>query len=178
MRQVIANIVTWGIGLLLVVGAAGFAWMRSAQLALTQESRLLLQHQPEPSPAFDWADLGARSYAANCRACHSADGRGWDQYPGLARTAELFNAPGGRDYVIDLHLYGLTSDRWRAPMPPMGHLHDIETAAVINYVLTHFGNEGQVAEADLITPADVSARRDKRLSPREVDEQRPQIGPR
>ncbi len=178
MRQVIANFVTWGIGLLLIVGAAGFAWMRCAQIALTEESQLLIQHQPEPLDGFDWKELGARSYTANCRACHSADGTGWDQYPGLAQTADLFNAPGGQAYIINLHLYGLTSPRWRAPMPPMGHLHDIETAAVINHVLTNFGNEGKVADADLIQPADVSSQRQKQLTPWEVNEQRPAIEPR
>jgi hypothetical protein len=175
MRQIIANIVTWSIGALLVLGAAGFAWMRSAQVALTEESELLFQYQPEPVNGFDWKALGARSYVANCLACHGADGRGWDQYPGLGHTAELFNAPGGRAYVINLHLYGLTSERWRAPMPPMGHLHDIETAAVINHVLTNFGNAGSVADAELVTPREVSAQRDERPSPWQVNDQRPTV---
>jgi hypothetical protein len=109
--------------------------------------------------------------------CHAEDGAGWDQYPGLANSADLYTAAGGRAYMIDLHLYGLTSERWRAPMPPMSHLHDIEMAAVINYVITHFGDGPRFTDADLLRPEDIAARRDAGLSPHEVDRRKPFPGP-
>lgn len=176
MRHFLANVVTYTIGGLLVVGAGLFAWVRSSQLAITDESAVLARYQPTPAHEFRWRELGSSSYVRNCMNCHGRDGEGWDQYPGLSHTTELFSAPGGRDYVVDLHLYGLTSPRWRAPMPPMGHIHDTEMAAVINHVLTSFGNEARIDGAPLYTPADIAARRGQRLSPREVDRRRPTGG--
>jgi hypothetical protein len=86
-------------------------------------------------------------------------------------------APGGREYLIDVHLYGLTSDRWRAPMPPMGHIQDIELAAVINHVLTNFGNpEYLSSDVQFYLPDEISARRELGLSPWDVNERRPARG--
>lgn len=170
MRHFLANIITYTIAGLLFVGAAGFAWMRSAQLALTTEATVLAQFEPMPVAEFRWYELGEQSYARNCSNCHRSDGQGWDQYPPLPPAAALFAVPGGRDYLIDLHLYGLTSDRWGAPMPPMRHIRDVELAAVLNYVLTTFG---VVDEAELYVPADIAARRGQPLSPRDVNRRRP-----
>lgn len=178
MRHFLANVTTYTIAVLLIVGAAAFAWMRSAQVVLTRESAVLAAYQPAPTGEFAWTELGRDSYVRNCMNCHGGDGRGWDQYPGVGHTARLFNAPGGREYVVDVHLYGLTSSRWRAPMPPMGHLHDVEMAAVINHVLTHFGNQAALsAGARLLLPSDVAARREQRLSPAEVNGRRPALEP-
>lgn len=174
MRHLIANVATYSIAALLVIGAALFAWMRSAQLALSDERTILAQYQPEPAHEFRWQELGPVSYERNCLNCHRSDGQGWDQYPPISGAAALFLAPGGREYLIDIHLYGLTSGRWRAPMPPMGHIPDVELAAVINHVLTSFGNERILPpEARLVTPAEIAARRGQGLRPRDVEERRP-----
>lgn len=170
MRHLLANIITYAIAGFLVVGAAAFAWMRSAQLALTTEAAVLAQYEPVAVAEFHWYELGEQSYARNCMNCHRRDGQGWDQYPPLPPAAALFAVPGGRDYLIDLNLYGLTSHRWGAPMPPMSHIRDVELAAVLNYVLTTFG---VVDQALLYVPADIMARRGQRLSPRDVNERRP-----
>lgn len=174
MRHFLANVATYTIAALLLVGAALFGWLRSAQLALSDEPTLLARYEPAPAHEFRWAELGRSSYVRNCRNCHGAAGEGWDQYPGVGHTAALVAAPGGREYVIDLHLYGLTSGRWRAPMPPMGHLADVELAAVLNHLLTHFGSERRLpADAPLYLPADVAARRGLELSPAQVNARRP-----
>jgi mono/diheme cytochrome c family protein len=173
MRHFLANVATYTIAALLIGGAALFAWMRSAQVALTDERTVLARYEPAPAHEFRWRELGGSSYVRNCMNCHGREGEGWDQYPGLGHTAELFTAPGGREYVAELHLYGLASRRWRAPMPPMGHIHDAEMAAVINHVLTSFGNERRVQGIPLYAPADIAARRGQRLSPRQVDQRRP-----
>lgn len=174
MRHFLANVATYTIAVLLIAGAALFARMRSAQVVLTDERTLLARHEPAPAHEFEWGELGKSSYVRNCMNCHGREGEGWDQYPGLGHTAVLFAAPGGREYVADLHLYGLTSRRWRAPMPPMGHMQDVELAAVINHVLTHFGNERHLpGDAELYAPADIGARRQQKLSPAGVDQRRP-----
>jgi mono/diheme cytochrome c family protein len=173
MRHFLGNIATYAIAIFLLAGAALFATLRSAQVVITDEAAVLARYQPEPGAQFRWEELGSGSYTRNCMNCHAADGAGWDQYPGLANSSTLLRAPGGREYMIDLHLYGLASDRWRAPMPPMAHLHDVEMAAVINYVATRFGDGERLADAELLRPEDITARRGADLSPSEVNRRRP-----
>ncbi len=175
MRHFLASIATYIIIAFLLGAAIVFGAVRSAQFVVTDEATILQQFAPGLE-RFEWEELGAGSYLRNCGNCHGAQGEGWDQYPGLDHTGLLFLEPNGRDYVVDLHLYGLTSRRWGAPMPPMGHLHDIELAAVLNHLLTHFGNEEVVGEdARLYEPLDIAARRGQDLRPRQVEERRPDV---
>jgi mono/diheme cytochrome c family protein len=169
MRHFIANIMIYVIGGLLFLGAATFAWMRSEQLTITTESAVLARWVPGDAE-FHWHDLGEASYRRNCANCHMQDGSGWDQYPGLDEAGDMLRTGAGRQHLIDLHIYGLTSDRWGAPMPPMGHIRDVEMAAVINYIATAFGSG---SDADLLVPDDVAARRGLGLSPADVNRQRP-----
>jgi mono/diheme cytochrome c family protein len=169
MRHILANIVTYAIAALLFVGAALFAWTRSAQVAVTTEAAMLAGYEPADS-AFRWGELGRAGYVRNCRNCHGADGEGWDQYPGLGGAGATAAGVGGREYLVDVHLYGLASDRWGAPMPPMGHIRDVELAAILNYILTAFGD---AETAPLFVPADIADRRRLRLSPGDVDRRRP-----
>jgi mono/diheme cytochrome c family protein len=176
MRHLIANIATYTIAALLLSGAACFAWVRSAQLTVTDETTLMEQHRPSTQRGYEWQRLGERSYLRNCANCHGVDGGGWDQYPGLAHAGALAHAEGGRDYLVDVHLYGLTSERWGAPMPPMGHIADVELAACLNYVLVSFGGY-PTHGAPLYLPADVARRRGAGLDPRKVNERRPAFTP-
>jgi mono/diheme cytochrome c family protein len=175
MRHFLAYIVTYVIAALLIGGAALFGWVRSAQLTFATEQTVVAQFEPARPDTFQWETLGARSYERNCANCHGRDGAGWDQYPGVRHTSRLFGAEGGRAFLVDLHLYGLASDRWRAPMPPMGHIQDVELAAVLNHVLTHFGGDALPPGAVLYQPGDIAARRGERLSPWEVNERRPSL---
>ena len=174
MRHFLANVTTYGIALLLIGGAALFAWARSAQLTVTNEAAVLAAYAPATDTEFRWQTLGAESYTRNCSTCHLRDGSGWDQYPPLDRTAALAATPAGRDYLADLHLYGLATGRWRAPMPPMGHLRDLEMAAVINHVLTRFGTVPADDRARLYRPDDIAARRGQAITPAEVGSLRPE----
>lgn len=171
MRHFIANIAIYVIGSFLVVGAALFAWMRSEQLVITDEATMLAHHAPAEAHAFDWQALGEPAYVSNCMSCHGRQGEGRDEYPPIAHIGALHAAPGGRDYLIDVHLYGLASERSGVPMPPMGHMPDVAIAAVINHLLARFGME--LDEADLYLPEQVAARRGARLSPYAVNERRP-----
>lgn len=178
MRHFLANVATYAISILLVAGAVVFGWLRSGQVVITRESAVVAAYDPGRDGEFVWAELGRDSYLRNCANCHGQEGDGWDQYPGLDHTGQLFVADGGREYVIDLHLYGLASRRWRAPMPPMGHIGDVEMAAVINHVLTLRGGEDALsADAPLLAPGDIDARRGRRLSPNDVDRRRPAVQP-
>jgi mono/diheme cytochrome c family protein len=174
MRHVLANLATYFIAIFLLIGAGIFAWLRSEQVTFTSEAAVLAQYEPG-DPGFRWAELGHSSYRRNCMNCHGSEGAGWDQYPGLDRSAALFSAPAGREYMIDLHLYGLASRRWRAPMPPMGHLQDVEVAAVINYVVMQFGDPATLGDSRLLLPSDVTRRRGQRSTPAAVDRRRPML---
>lgn len=173
MRHFLANIVTYSIAIFLLAGATVFAWMRSAQVVVTSESAVLAAYEPRAGAEFQWQELGASSYRRNCMNCHGAEGQGWDQYPGLERFPAIYASSGGSEYTIDLHLYGLASPRWRVPMPPMGHLRDVEMAAVINYTLTAFGERPRAQPLQLLRPEDIAPRRGSDLSASEVNRRRP-----
>ncbi len=174
MRHLLTNIATCIIALFLIGTALLFGWARSAQVVVTQEATVLERYEPVANQDFAWEQPGRIGYLRNCANCHGEDGLGWDQYPSVSHTSLLFAREGGRNYLADLNLYGLTSSRWGAPMPPMGHLHDIELAAILNYLLTHFGNEEQLGEtARLYTPQEIAQRRGQSLRPRQVNTQRP-----
>jgi cytochrome c5 len=174
MRHFLANIVTYTIAAFLIAGAAAFAWMRSAQLAVGTESDILAQHEPAAAAGFDWSGLGSAGYERNCANCHRSDGRGWDQYPAVTGAHRFAATDDGMGYLIDLHLYGLTSSRWGAPMPPMAHMLDVELAAVINHVV-HELRDGASEGLPVLRPEHVRQRRDRDLSPRDVNARRPDV---
>jgi cytochrome c5 len=172
MRHVLANLFLYVLVALLALGSVVFARIREAQLLISDEPTVASRYDETLASAFDWRALGERKYAANCQRCHGAGGRGWDQYPGLVGMDAMLVAPGGRDYLIALHLWGLASDRWRAPMPPMSHMPDPDLAAAIGHALTHFGNRIPPG-VPWISPAEIAAHRDRPLSPHEVGRLRP-----
>jgi mono/diheme cytochrome c family protein len=174
MRHFLTNVATYTIATMLLVGAALFGWLRAAQVTLSDEKTIVAHYAGAEGHEFEWLEPGTSSYLRNCSNCHGRTGNGWDQYPGLSNTARLLAAPGGREHIIDLHLYGLTSNRWRAPMPPMGHMPDVELAAVINYVVTTFGT-APAEDMKLFTPEDIAERRGKEMTPSQVEAGRPRI---
>jgi len=179
MRHLLSHIAIIALTAFLLVIAFGFACMRASQVALTTEP-ILRNAQAgvvKGTPGvFEWKKLGAMAYVRNCQNCHGSGGKGWDQYPGLGHSSHLAQASGGRDYLVDVHLYGIVSDRWRAPMPPLGTMPDAELAAVLNYLLTNFGNEEHLDESfELYQPGDIANRRGRNLRPADVEEQRPPL---
>jgi mono/diheme cytochrome c family protein len=101
------------------------------------------------NPARFMAATGEGLYADVCQGCHMPEGvgaSGAGAYPALARNPKLAAA----GYPLALVLRG------RNGMPPFGDLlTDIQVAAVVNYVRTHFGNHF----ADEVTAADAKAAR-------------------
>lgn len=171
MRHLIANLAVYIIAIVLIGGAAAFGSIRSRQLVVIDESTLLSRHEPAIAREFDWAELGAYGYERNCANCHAADGNGRDQYPPLHPAAASYRGDAGRAYLIDLHLYGLASDQWRAPMPRMDHVSDAELAAIVNHVVTRFGGADPAADG-LFQPADIAARRGQGVGPDVVHRRR------
>ncbi len=112
---------------------------------------------PRPVPSADFPRFGSLSaetdgqklYEAICQGCHMADARGAKgagMYPALAANPKL-GSPAYPEYIV---LNGLRA------MPEIGrHLTDAQVAAVVNYVITHFGNQA----AQAATPAEVAALR-------------------
>jgi mono/diheme cytochrome c family protein len=173
MRHVIANLAVYVLASGLVLAAVLFAWARSNQLTLTTERALEPREWATvtTADAFDWRELGERTYVANCQNCHGAKGQGLDRYPGVIGTEALLAADGGREYLVHLVLYGARTGRHPAPMPPMPTLSDAQVAAVNNHLLTHFG-EAPAGDA-LFIPSEVRDERGLRLSERDVGARRP-----
>lgn len=115
-----------------------------------------------------------------CFGCHQSTGRGIaGVFPPLAGHApELFKAD--RSYPIKVVLFGLKGEievegkKINSVMPGhMDQLNDEEIAAVLNYVLSSWGNDKMLPKGHKeITPAEVKAVRGKKLTPGEVLEAR------
>ncbi len=121
------------------------------------------------------ADDGAAVYA-RCAGCHKATGVGTPGlFPPLAgHVAKLETA--GRAYLIQVVLFGLKGKievegkTYNGTMPAYaGLLNDGETAAVLDYVLSSWGN-GKALPKDFakVTPAEVQAQRAANLTSEQV----------
>ena len=91
---------------------------------------------------------GKELYEHVCQGCHMPDAKGASgagAYPALAGDPKL----AGRLYPVLVILKG------QKAMPSFADLSDAQTAAVANYVRTHFGN----TFADPVSPADVKTLR-------------------
>lgn len=136
-----------------------------------------------PDPEFDRA-LGEQVYAQNCSACHQVTGQGIPgAFPPLAGHApELYLVDGGRTLLIDILLYGLqgpitvSGQGYNGLMPAWPQLSDEQVAAVVNHILTAWGNDAAIDDFDAIRAAEVAAERDKGLSPGAVHELRTSLG--
>lgn len=95
------------------------------------------------------SDRGAKVYAANCVACHQANGKGVPgAFPALDGS-QMVN--GAKDAQIDILLNGKNAmPAWKAV------LSDTEIAAVITYTRNSWSNK---AQPNIIQPAEVMAAR-------------------
>lgn len=124
---------------------------------------------------------GATAYAV-CAACHQPTGQGLPgAFPPLAgHAADLYEA--SRDYIVDVVLYGLMGQilvdgmPYNGVMPSHEHLSDAELAAILNHVLTSFGNEDRIEAFEPYAPADIAARRGQMLMFTDVYAERQQLG--
>ena len=107
-----------------------------------------------PDPAKQWtADelraQGEKVYAANCVACHQANGMGVpNTFPALSGSKV---ATGPKDAHIAIVLNGKPG----TAMAPFKHLTDVDIAAVVTYQRNAWNNK----TGDMATPAEVKAQR-------------------
>jgi mono/diheme cytochrome c family protein len=137
---------------------------------------------PAGAPAGDAADAagdaaapstadidGATAYAL-CAACHQGNGMGIPgAFPPLAgHGPELYVAD--RTYPILVLLYGVMGQiqvggmPYNGLMPAHAQLDDANIAAILNYVMTAFGNDELLPDFEPYEAADVAAERDRGLS--------------
>ncbi|MFD2367586.1 cytochrome c oxidase subunit II [Pseudoduganella sp. GCM10020061] len=99
---------------------------------------------------------GEGVYAANCVACHQANGQGIpNAFPSLAGSAIV---TGPRQAQIDTVVHGLDTPRFPGTMPAQVTLSATDIAAVITYTRNAFGN---TAAENIVQPAEVVAARSK-----------------
>lgn len=134
-------------------------------------------------PAAAAAADGAAIYASVCSACHMATATGIPgAFPPLAgHAAELYQADPA--YPILAVTFGVMGQimvdgmAYNGLMPAHAHLSDDEIAAVLNHVMTSFGNEDVLGDAFTpYTPADVAEQRGAMLSFTEVHALRGELG--
>ncbi len=111
-----------------------------------------------------------------CAGCHKATGMGEPGvFPPLAGHAAKLEAA-SRDYPIDVVLFGLAGEirvdgkTYNAKMPAYaGLLGDDEIAAVLDYVLSRWGNDKALPPGYAkISAAEVTARRAAKMTPEQV----------
>ena len=92
---------------------------------------------------------GATLYRRDCSTCHGLDGRGRHAAcPPLAGHAPaLVSVPGGREYLVRVPLFGVAGAievagmRYDGTMTSLDFRRDAELAAILNHVLTAWGND-------------------------------------
>jgi cytochrome c oxidase subunit 2 len=116
------------------------------------ERKKMAAKQDDPAKVWTLADIAARGekvYAANCAACHQANGKGAGPIKALDGSAIVVDADKSKEIQILLNGKGA--------MPAWKQLSDTDLAAVISYTKNNWSNKtGQVVQ-----PAEVLAQRGK-----------------
>jgi cytochrome c oxidase subunit 2 len=120
------------------------------------EKKKIAAKQDDPNKVWALGELhkrGEKVYAANCAACHQANGKGAGPIKALDGSAVVLDADKAKE--IDIVLNGKTTPTGQ--MPPWKQLSDTDLAAVISYTKNNWSNKtGQVVQ-----PAEVLAQRGK-----------------
>jgi cytochrome c oxidase subunit 2 len=98
---------------------------------------------------------GAKVYAANCVACHQANGKGLPPtFPALSGS-KIVNGP--KEEHIKTVLHGVVKNGTPTAMASFARLPDVDLAAVITYERNSWDNK----TGEAVTPADIKAQRNK-----------------
>ena len=106
----------------------------------------------DPNKVWELAALkerGAKIYAANCAACHQANGKGAGPIKPLDGSPVVLD--GNKVREITTVLQGVNN----GAMPSWRQLSDTELAAVITFTKNHWGNQ----TGQLVQPSEVAAAR-------------------
>jgi len=99
---------------------------------------------------------GEQVYAANCVACHQANGKGVPNAFAALDGSQVVN--GAKAHNIEVLLNGQDTPAYPAAMPAWKQLSDTEIAAVITYTRNTWSNK---AAENIVQPAEVLAARSK-----------------
>lgn len=132
-----------------------------------------------------WAQVNpAAVYQQNCIFCHGENGQGRKgAFPPLVEHApNLVKTPEGRAFLINVVLYGqqgpiqARGQKYNGVMASFAQLSDDQLAAVLNYVLSNWGNDKRLpSNHKAISPSEIAAGRANRLSPGQVNQQRAKL---
>jgi len=159
------------------IGSATFA-LGVGLIALTSIGLQRVNAQDDAATTAD----GAAIFANTCAACHQPEGQGVPgAFPPLAgHVGDLYAAEGGPRYVASVVLFGLEGpitvdgETYNGVMPSFFRFSDAEIAAVIDHVMTAWGDSDSLPEKYVPpTAADVKSARNAALSPQLVHERRP-----
>jgi cytochrome c oxidase subunit 2 len=106
----------------------------------------------DPTKVWTMEDIsqrGAKVYAANCAACHQANGKGAGPIKPLDGSAVVLDADKGLEIAV------LLNGQNNGAMPAWKQLSDTEIAAVITYTKNNWSNQ----TGQLVQPADITAAR-------------------
>lgn len=168
MRHIYVNRASYIIAALLLTGVLLIAWVRSQGVILNvlENARTNL----ETTESYAWQGFGRNVFIGECSACHTR----------LEGVSNLFQAEGGRTYLVNLMLYGLEGEVMingelrTLRHPPFAHLNDESLAAVLNYTLVSWGNDRALPNTiDFYDVDEVANSRARDFSPQEVTELRP-----
>ena len=116
------------------------------------EKKKMAAKQDDPSKVWTLDDIlkrGEKVYAANCAACHQANGKGAGPIKPLDGSPVVHDADKARQIAV------LLNGQNNGAMPAWKQLSDTDIAAVISYAKNNWSNKtGQVVQ-----PADVLAQR-------------------
>ncbi|HMN80975.1 MAG TPA: cytochrome c oxidase subunit II [Burkholderiaceae bacterium] len=119
-----------------------------------EQKKQMLARADDPNKEWTLDDLKARGekvYAANCVACHQANGKGVPgTFPALDGSKMVLGPKGDQENIV------LNGKPGTAMAPFKTVLNDVEIAAVITYTRNAWSNK---AEQNLVQPKEVAAAR-------------------
>lgn len=116
------------------------------------EKKKMAAKQDDPNKVWTQTDIVARGekvYAANCAACHQANGKGAGPIKALDGSAIVLDADKSKEIQIVLNGKGA--------MPAWKQLSDTDVAAVISYTKNNWSNKTN----QVVQPSEVLAQRSK-----------------
>jgi cytochrome c oxidase subunit II len=116
------------------------------------EKKKLAAKQDDPNKVWTLADInkrGEKVYAANCAACHQANGKGAGPIKALDGSPIVTDADKSKEVQVVLN--------GRGAMPAWKQLSDTDIAAVISYTKNNWSNK----TGQLVQPSEVLAQRGK-----------------
>ena len=119
---------------------------------VAEQNKKMAAKQDDPNKVWTLADLmqkGEKVYAANCQACHQANGKGMGPIKPLDGAAVVLDT----DKVKQIKV--LLNGQNNLTMPAWKQLSDTEIAAVISYTKNNWSNK----TGQLVQPAEVLAAR-------------------